>query len=173
MSAQKLAALRREYPNRNGGLRAEEVARELGRGTTRGAVQRVRDGMKRGRYPARKVDGHWQLPLEDLAEILDPEPLATPIIPAVSTSAASSKTGRRRSAIGPRLAFVRSVQFWTQVWRALGYNEEAQDMDDQMKAMRAEGRLARDIERAEEEARRLQRNTPHPIGPGREPIDRI
>lgn len=167
MSAKKLEALRKDYPNRNGGLRAEEVARELGRGTTRGAVQRVREGMKRGRYPAQKVDGHWQLPLEELAEILDPTPAATPIIPAASTRAAPSITGRRKSAIGPRLSFVRSVQFWAQVFRVLGDNAEAESMEQEAKAIRAEGRLARDISRADEQAAKLHEQTAEATGSNR------
>lgn len=158
MSVQALEALRNDYPRRYG-LRAEEVAHVLGRGTTRGAVQRVREGMKSGRYPARKIDGRWQLSLEDLAEILDPTPVATPIIPSASISATQAPTSRRKSAIGPRLAFVRSFQFWAQVFGTLGYREEAHEIEDWANRSRAEGRLARDIERAKALSAAMQAGT--------------
>lgn len=157
MSERSLEELKRTFPGRFG-LWAEEVALVLRGSTSRGTVQRVREGMKNGRYQgARKIDGHWQLPLADLAEILDPTPEATPIIPAARTSTAPSSTGRRKSSIGPRLALVRSIQFWAQVFRVLGERDEAQRLEDQAAAIRAQGVLARNIERSEEEAATMQR----------------
>ena len=167
MSLQSLEELKKTYPGRFG-LWAEEVALVLRGSTSRGTVQRVREGMKNGRYQgARKIDGHWQLPLADLAEILDPSPEATPVIPAASTRVAPSASGRRKSAIGPRLTFIRAAQFWEQVFQALGDHDEAKAMEQEAKAMRAEGRLARDIERAEEQAAKLHAQTPEATGPSR------
>lgn len=75
MSRKALENLRRDWPKRHA-LNPEEVAVVLGRNSnSRGVLQKIREGMKSGRYPgARKIDGHWQLPLEDLAEILDQHP---------------------------------------------------------------------------------------------------
>lgn len=79
-------------------------------------VQRVREGMQSGRYPgARKIDGLIQMPLEALAEILDPAPAPQPVAPIITPS-----SSRRRSAIGPRLGFVRAAGFWEQVMGAIG-----------------------------------------------------
>lgn len=74
MSASALQTLRELYPQRYA-LRPEDVAHVLRGQSTRGVVQRVREGMQSGRYPgARKIDGLIQMPLEALAEILDPAP---------------------------------------------------------------------------------------------------
>lgn len=94
--------------------------------STRGVVQRVREGMQSGRYPgARKIDGLIQMPLEALAEILDPAPSPQPIVPTITPS-----TSRRRSAIGPRLSFVRSAGFWEQVMGAIGEQELADELGE-------------------------------------------
>jgi hypothetical protein len=155
MSAAALEELRAIYPRRYA-LRAEEVALVLRGKNTRGTVQRVREGMANGRYPgARKIDGTWQLPLGDLAEVIDPTPVATPVLPAGGGAAAPSRTGRRRSAIGPRLGFIHDALFWSQVFRALGYLDEARELDEQAQAMRDEGNRARALERARERRARL------------------
>ncbi|TQT95638.1 hypothetical protein DB778_03060, partial [Xanthomonas perforans] len=79
MSASALQTLRELYPQRYA-LRPEEVAHVLRGQSTRGVVQRVREGMQSGRYPgARKIDGLIQMPLEALAEILDPAPAPQPV----------------------------------------------------------------------------------------------
>jgi len=155
MSAASLKELREIYPGRYA-LRAEEVALVLRGKNTRGTVQRVREGMVNGRYPgARKIDGTWQLPLGDLAEVIDPKPVATPVLPAGGSVAAPSKSGRRRSAIGPRLGFIHDALFWAQVFRALGFAEDARELDEQAQAMRDEGNHARALERARERRSRL------------------
>ncbi|KHM97224.1 hypothetical protein LMG919_07645 [Xanthomonas vesicatoria] len=80
--------------------------------------------MQSGRYPgARKIDGLIQMPLEALAEILDPAPAPQPIVPAITPS-----SSRRRSAIGPRLGFVRAAGFWEQVMGAIGEAELAMEL---------------------------------------------
>ncbi|UXA52972.1 MULTISPECIES: hypothetical protein [Lysobacteraceae] len=125
MSASALQTLRELYPQRYA-LRPEEVAHVLRGQSTRGVVQRVREGMQSGRYPgARKIDGLIQMPLEALAEILDPAPSPQPIVPTITPS-----TSRRRSAIGPRLSFVRSAGFWEQVMGAIGEQELADELGE-------------------------------------------
>lgn len=130
MSEQALENLRNDWPKRHA-LRPEEVARVLGRNAnSRGVLQKIREGMKNGRYPgARKIDGHWQLPLEDLAEILDPTP-ATVMVPVVA------KAGRRRSQVGPRIRFVVNARFFADVAAAMGALEEAQALRDEAWAVR-------------------------------------
>ncbi|WP_386337651.1 hypothetical protein O4D10_12325 [Xanthomonas citri pv. citri] len=87
-------------------------------------MQRVREGMQSGRYPgARKIDGLIQMPLEALAEILDPAPAPQPVAPIITPS-----SSRRRSAIGPRLGFVRAASFWEQVMGAIGEQELADEL---------------------------------------------
>lgn len=123
MSASALQTLRELYPQRYA-LRPEEVAHVLRGQSTRGVVQRVREGMQSGRYPgARKIDGLIQMPLEALAEILDPAPAPQPVVPTITPS-----VSRRRSAIGPRLSFVRAAGFWEQVMRAIGEAELAVEL---------------------------------------------
>mgnify|MGYP001358386844 CR=1 FL=1 len=155
MSAVALKELREIYPGRYA-LRAEEVALVLRGKNTRGTVQRVRERMANGRYPgARKIDGTWQLPLGDLAEVIDPTPVATPVLPAGGSAAAPSRTGRRRSAIGPRLGFIHEALFWAQVFRALGFVDEAHELDEQAQTRRDEGNQVRALERARERRARL------------------
>jgi len=123
MSETALRRLEQLYPQRYA-LLPDEVAHVLKGSRTRGVVQKVREGMKSGRYPgARKIDGHMQLPLEDLAEILDPTPNPGPVVPA-----ATPRPSRRRSSIGPRLTFVRQGGFWEEVFRAMGESEEANSL---------------------------------------------
>ncbi|MCC4617677.1 hypothetical protein VDR45_01465 [Xanthomonas campestris pv. campestris] len=89
-------------------------------------MQRVREGMQSGRYPgARKIDGLIQMPLEALAEILDPAPAPQPVAPIINPS-----SSRRRSAIGPRLGFVRVAGFWEQVMGIIGEQELADELGE-------------------------------------------
>ena len=169
MSAQALDFLMKSYPGRPA-LRADEVALALGKKGGRGAVQRVREGMKNGRYPgARKIDGIWQLPLTSLAEIIEPEDEAPPL---ARTSGPSSRTGRRRSAIGPRLDFIRALDFWSGVFRSMGELEDAAWARSEAQELREQGTRERDIARSEEEARALRGATPTPLL-HRGPIDTL
>ncbi|WP_052101473.1 hypothetical protein [Novilysobacter arseniciresistens] len=155
-------------------LRVEEVAHVLGKKNTRGAIQRVRQRMTDGVYPnARKVDGIWQLPIEELAEIMEPTPEhARPSLPLPNPKTAPSRTGRRRGEVGPRVGFIRAAQFWVQVFNILGYPEDASDLENQANTLRMEGRLARDIARSEEHAAALDASTPQPPTSGSKPIRR-
>lgn len=148
MSASALQTLRELYPQRYA-LRPEEVAHVLRGQSTRGVVQRVREGMQSGRYPgARKIDGLIQMPLEALAEILDPGPTPQPVVPAITRS-----SSRRRSAIGPRLSFVRAAGFWERVMRAIG----EQGLADELAEVAA--RVLRELRYEEAEAKsRAQRD---------------
>lgn len=145
MSEKALENLRRDWPKRHA-LNPEEVAVVLGRDSnSRGVLQKIREGMKSGRYPgARKIDGHWQLPLEDLAEILDPTP-ETVMVPVVA------KAGRRRSQVGPRIRFVVNARFYAQVFDAIG------DVDG-AHALRDEAWAVREGLRQENYARRAERS---------------
>ncbi|MBV6778420.1 hypothetical protein KWH37_18535 [Xanthomonas campestris pv. carissae] len=148
MSASALQTLRELYPQRYA-LRPEEVAYVLRGQSTRGVVQRVREGMQSGRYPgARKIDGLIQMPLEALAEILDPAPTPQPVTPTITSS-----SSRRRSAIGPRLSFVRAAGFWERVMRAIG----EQGLADELAEVAA--RVLRELRYEEAEAKsRAQRD---------------
>jgi hypothetical protein len=120
MSEAALRRLQQLFPQRYA-LLPDEVAHVLKGSNTRGVVQKVREGMKSGRYPgARKIDGHMQLPLEDLAEILDPMPDPKPVVPV-----ARPRSSTRRSSIGPRVAFIRQGGFWEEVFRAIGEADQA------------------------------------------------
>ncbi|AUI90393.1 hypothetical protein [Xanthomonas oryzae] len=148
MSASALQTLRELYLQRYA-LRPEEVAHVLRGQSTRGVVQRVREGMQSGRYPgARKIDGLIQMPLEALAEILDPAPTPQPVTPTITSS-----SSRRRSAIGPRLSFVRAAGFWERVMRAIG----EQGLADELAEVAA--RVLRELRYEEAEAKsRAQRD---------------
>lgn len=117
--------------------------------STRGVVQRVREGMQSGRYPgARKIDGLIQMPLEALAEILDPAPAPQPVVPTITPS-----SSRRRSAIGPRLGFVRAAGFWEQVMGIIGDQELADELGE------VAAKVLHELRYEEAEARsRAQRN---------------
>lgn len=142
MSASALQTLRELYPQRYA-LRPEEVAHVLRGQSTRGVVQRVREGMQSGRYPgARKIDGLIQMPLEALAEILDPAPTPQAVTPTITSS-----SSRRRSTIGPRLGFVRAASFWEQVMGALGEQELAGELGE------AAAKVLRELHYARAEAR--------------------
>lgn len=120
--------------------------------STRGVVQRVREGMQSGRYPgARKIDGLIQMPLEALAEILDPAPAPQPVAPIINPS-----SSRRRSAIGPRLGFVRAAGFWEQVMGALGEQELADELGEAAAKVLRELRYARAEARANWEREALR-----------------
>ncbi|MEQ8042158.1 hypothetical protein ABQW67_04230 [Xanthomonas hortorum] len=102
-------------------------------------MQRVREGMQSGRYPgARKIDGLIQMPLEALAEILDPRPTPQPVVPNIAPSGS-----RRRSVIGPRLGFVRAAGFWEQVMGDLGEQDLACELGEAAAKVLRELRYAR------------------------------
>ncbi|CAD2258018.1 hypothetical protein X12_002194 [Xanthomonas arboricola] len=154
MSTSALQTLRELYPQRYA-LRPEEVAHVLRGQSTRGVVQRVREGMQSGHYAgARKIDGLIQMPLEALAEILDPAPAPQPVAPIISPS-----TSRRRSMIGPRIAFVRQGGFWEEVFRAIGEVDQANLLRlqwvSELNKIRKEGAQAI----AESQKKELQRST--------------
>ncbi|NMI19514.1 hypothetical protein [Xanthomonas hortorum] len=154
MSASALQTLRELYPQRYA-LRPEEVAHVLRGQSTRGVVQRVREGMQSGRYPgARKIDGLIQMPLEALAEILDPAPTPQPVTPAITSS-----SSRRRSAIGPRLGFVRAATFWEQVMGALGEQELAGELGEVAAMMLQDLRYEEAKARAEQARNELHSNS--------------
>ncbi|WP_448228848.1 hypothetical protein [Pseudoxanthomonas mexicana] len=149
MSVESLNKLRAMYPGRLG-LSPEEVALVLKHSTTRGVVQRVREAMKNGRYPdARKIDGRWHIPIEVVAEIYAPTPQTSGQIVSVAAGSTPRLGGRRRSAIGPRMRFLRDALFWVSVYRAMGWDEQAtalaqewsserQHLQDHFNAIRAE-----------------------------------
>lgn len=109
----------------------------------------MRQGMQSGRYPgARKIDGLIQMPLEALAEILDPAPAPQPVAPIITPS-----SSRRRSAIGPRLSFVRAASFWERVMGAIGEQELADELGE------VAAKVLHELRYEEAEARsRAQRN---------------
>lgn len=119
VSLEKLNELRAAYPNAQAGLSAEEVAMILRRKSTRGVVQKIREGFANGRYKgARKVDGQWRLPLEDLAEIIEPTPQTTGA--PVGVKATTGRVGRRKSELGPMIEFIRSMRMWALVLDQMG-----------------------------------------------------
>ncbi len=151
-----LDQLRLTFPMRIA-IRADEVAMVLRGSDTRGVVQRVRENMKSGRYPgACKIDGHWQLPLTDLAAILAPAPKATPVLPSATGIPTPSHVGRRKSVIGPRLRFIREGQFWERVFAALGFHDDAKEIAKEVSDIRRSGREERDEARAAESSSSLQ-----------------
>lgn len=160
MSAETLQWLKDTFGKERYGLRAEEVALVLRGKTSRGAVQKVREKMKNGIYPGceKNIDGLWQMPMTDVAEAMAPTDHSSPAIPVQSSSCGSGRTGRRKSSVGPRLAQLRSMQFWAQVCRALGYQEDANELEVEIQALRAEGVRARDMARADEQAAVLRKS---------------
>ena len=138
MSQASLEQLRALYPGRLT-LSAEEVALILRHSTNRGVVQKVREGMQTGRYPdARKIDGRWHLPMEVVAERLDPTPKSTGSEVVIGAGSPGRPAGRRRSQIGPRMRFLRESQFWISVWRSLGWTEEFQEWSKERERERLE-----------------------------------
>ncbi|NKZ38362.1 hypothetical protein HF690_05245 [Oleiagrimonas citrea] len=112
--------------------------------------------MKSGDLPgARKIDGKLQLPLPDLAEILEPTTCA-PVVARTSASGSAPKPSRRRSRIGPRVAFIRAGQFWELVTRGLGLDDLAAELAAKWKSERDEMRR----EYAESVAERLAGELP-------------
>lgn len=148
MTTTTLDELRAAWPGRIT-LRADEVALVLRGKQTKKVVERIRSNMKAGAYGegARKVDGVWQLPLTDLANVISPPP-PTP----APVDAELLKRNRRRSKIGPRLTFVIQGRFWASVLKAMGEVEEASRLDyeatETLEGLRCEDR--------ERRARRLQ-----------------
>ena len=131
-------------------LRADEVALVLRGKQTPDVVKRVRGKIKDGSYGggARQVDGLWQLPLSDLAEVIDPTPKAPPLpIPGRLPGETPKKRTRRRGIHGPSIAFVRQGRFWSEVLRAMGLQEEAgrlqSEVDEVLREMREQAQRDR------------------------------
>ena len=106
--------------------------------------------MKDGTYGAgaRRVDGVWQLPMTDLAEVIDPTP-TTPPLPILGRLQGDTpkKRSRRRGIHGRSVMFIRQGQFWADVLRAMGLDVEAeairQDAEDVLRGLRGEYRASR------------------------------
>ena len=133
-------------------LRADEVALVLRGSQTRGVTERVRNKMKDGSYGAgaRQVDGVWQLPLSDLAEVIDPTPTAPPLpIPGRLPGEGDEPRKRRRSTIGPYLRFIRQARFWADVFRAMGMIEDSDALKAEADAVLADLRTKAQVARAE------------------------
>lgn len=111
MSARMLDLLLRQWPGKVA-LSPEEVAIVLGK-----QPETVREKMRQGTLPgATKRGGRWQMPLPDLAEVLEPTPAApAPALPPRQASGLSPS--RRRRAI---VMNYRTDMFWAQVARAFG-----------------------------------------------------
>ena len=145
MSERTLKHLKEDWPKR-WALKPEEVALVLGRDpSSRGVIQNIREGMSKGnRYPgAQRIDGHWQLPLEALAEILEPSPTTVMVAPKSSKS-------RRRAIAGPRIRFVINSRFCEAVARAMGEDGIAGEL-------RKGGELVRDELDAQYQAQKAAR----------------
>ena len=169
MQQDPLDWLRKEFPKR-WALRADEVAMVLGRSksgdnaVTRGVSQRVRERIKSGRYGTPvKIDGSWQLPLTDLANVLKPSPTATQVLPSDVSTSSSPKIGRRKSEIGPRLRLIRESQFWDRVFSALGMFNDAREIALLVERARRDGRDARVGERANESRASLTQSIEHAL----------
>ena len=148
-----LEQLRLQWPNRHA-LTAEEVAVVLGKKATRGSIEHLRAKMKSGHYPgARKIDGRWQLPLPDLAKVLDGEGPDHPAVSAVSSSQA--RTGRLRSAVGPYIRFIINGRFWRDVFASLGEQDIADAIEEQINLTHIEMTRSYYEQRAKEQRERL------------------
>ncbi len=139
MTTTTLEELRAAWPGRIT-LRADEVALVLRGKQTKKVVERIRGNMKAGAYGegARKVDGVWQLPLTDLANVISPPP-PEPMPVEVELP----KRTRRRSQIGPRLTFVMQARFWASVLNAMGEPEAetlSHESEEVLETLRAEKR---------------------------------
>ena len=127
MSKESLEHLRTVYGREVFALEIEQVAEVLGK-ATRGAKGHIRDRIKRGDFPrARKDGGRWKIPVEDLAEAIEPTPTPQPA-PTLPASG-GGYTSRRRSVLGERITFVRSCEFWGLVCVALGWLVELEALN--------------------------------------------
>ena len=134
MSPRTKTRLQQKYPDQ-WWLGVDEVAKELGK-ATKGCKNVIRARMKDGTYPgAQKHIGRWKLPIEELAEILEPTPSARPpVIPHhVITGVAGGK--KHQAQLGARMAAIRSAGFWSRVAEALGWEQEAQLLDKAVRDM--------------------------------------
>lgn len=120
MSAKSLEQLKAQFPGRVA-LRADEVALVLRGRTTRKVVERIRNNMKQGTYGsgARQIDGLWQLPLEDLAEVVEPTPKGPTEIPRPPEPDTKTRK-RRKGTLGPRMFPYDQARFWGEVFRNMG-----------------------------------------------------
>jgi hypothetical protein len=132
MSPRTQTQLQQQFPGQ-WWLGVDEVAAVLGV-ASRGRKQVIRERMQNGTYPgAQKHGGRWKLPLVDLAEILEPTPaVGAPVLPAPLVWGGGK---RRAAALGPRISAIRSAGFWSRVAEALGWEQEAQLLDKEVRDM--------------------------------------
>lgn len=121
----------------------DEVASLLGK-QSKEQKDYIRVQMRRGDIPGARRDGKfWKIPINDLAEFLDPTPIG--VAPSVLPMSAGRPVGRRRSLLGERLGDIRARGFWSRVAEALGWAQEAQLLDqgamDIINALRREWAL--------------------------------
>lgn len=131
MSQRSYEHLKAQWPGRYS-LTAEEVALVLNGKTDKGAADWIRQRMKRGDLKGAHRDpvgGGWRLPLPDLAEIVEPTP-DRPSLPVGPRQAATPK--RRRAAIGPSIAFIRTGRFFVDVYQALRWLVEVEAMKEML-----------------------------------------
>lgn len=132
MSQRSYDHLKAQWPGRFG-LTAEETALVLNGRRDKGSADWIRERMKRGDLKGAyrdPVSGGWRIPIPDLAEIVEPTP-ERPVLAKGPRQVAIPK--RRRAAIGPSLAFIRTGRFFADVFQVLGWQGE----DDAMKALLA------------------------------------
>jgi hypothetical protein len=127
MSKESLEHLRAVFGPAVFALEIEQVAEVLGK-ATRGAKGHIRDRIKRGDFPrARKDGGRWKIPLEEVAEVIEPTP--TPMPAPTLPASGGGYTSRRRSVLGERISFIRSCEFWGLVCVALGWRVELEALN--------------------------------------------
>ena len=135
MSKESLDHLRAVFGPAVFALDVDQLAHALGK-ATRGAKDHLRERIKRGDFPrARKDGGRWKVPLEEVAEILEPSPspMPAPVLPI-----GGGYTSRRRSVLGERIRFVRSCELWGLVCVALGWFPELEALNRFASASREE-----------------------------------
>jgi hypothetical protein len=126
MSKDSLDHLRAVFGPEIWGLNVDQCAKVLGN-STRGAKGHIRERIKRGDFPrARKDGGRWKIPVEDVAEIIDPTPTPQPV-PALPRS--GGYTSKRRSILGERITFIRSAEFWSFVCVAIAWFPELEALN--------------------------------------------
>jgi len=136
MSKESLEHLRSVYGREVFALEIDQVAEVLGK-ATRGAKGHIRDRIKRGDFPrARKDCGRWKIPVEEVAEILEPSPSPQPA--PVLPIGGGGYSSRRRSVLGERITFIRSCEFWGLVCVALGWRDELDALNELANSARDE-----------------------------------
>lgn len=134
MSKDSLEHLRAVFGPKVFALDVDELAQVLGK-ATRGAKDHLRERIKNGDIPrAQKVNGRWKVPVDVVAEILEPTPAPqpAPVLPRGGFPA------RRHSILGDRITFVRACEFWGYVCVALGWFAELKELTRFSNAAREE-----------------------------------